>query len=1006
MYSMRKIISFIFLSFLSIELYSQSQSINIPDFSPPETAELIKYIDHPVDLSYGLMGVDIPLYLIKEGDIEIPLVLKYHGSGLKVYEESGPVGMGWSLDFGPSLGRKINNAPDNYSYLNNPGYPKYNNSPNYYTYQLYPYLRSIANGAWDEYPDTFYYKLLSKSGKFMYNRGRSISFNREPEIVTIPFEPIKIAGDFTAFDIWDDDGCHYRFGYSLRDKNTYGLSKASSMMYTTSWKIQEVISPNMADTICFRYNPIEYVSHPYVLDDFVTVEDVVDGQGEIKASLFYSGVGDDLRFPFMTKGGVGGYGNIKVYNINSPRQYGDEQPKEPLEQIYCYSPPQYTVPTSGGESRENLLKYIESKTVLVEIHGISERLTKRNIERITVKDKATNKIIRTIEFTHTTFGTFSKGKLDRIKIYGENNELVETYSFDYYNPSYVPHPSSKASDCWGYSRGGSLSSTIPTQEISVLQHYNPWFGWGAPPIDIVVGDIGFDEGSGKASQDGLLKTITYPSGRRSTFYYEVNQRKDRDWNVIDTGGNRIRMIEEYDPISGNIITRTFKYGENEDGAGKIKYEMSAEDYMLEYFNYSFLNYGEGVGGTGRDGPITRVRIFSAAPLSNPFYQNGAIVHYEYVTEYVDSKGKTEYVFNESRSYSHHDIGTTLNRDSESEWSGGELLQKTEYRYDPKADYYYPIKRETNQYNRTLGPTKTIQYGMCYERLRKRTDESYTNEYETYIKYNGIEYVTGEIISGSKKLMQQKIETFDGDVSSTKTIVNSYDNPAHMYVTRQTTSDGYGHPLEITYKYAQDIQFQNANEESARKGLVNNNILSNVLLSESKQRNSKWFNKTTYNYVSNVNIPLAVSLSEGPASNQLRAKLFVDRFDAKGNPVQINDNVKSTVYLWGYGGHRLVAEIQNATYDEVKEKLGQALIDRLSNSLSLNQNDLSNLYNLRNWLPHALVTTIQYKSLTGISVITDPRGKHTYYYYDNAGRLNSIVDNDGNTLEEYKYNYSN
>ncbi len=123
-------------------------------------------------------------------------------------------------------------------------------------------------------------------------------------------------------------------------------------------------------------------------------------------------------------------------------------------------------------------------------------------------------------------------------------------------------------------------------------------------------------------------------------------------------------------------------------------------------------------------------------------------------------------------------------------------------------------------------------------------------------------------------------------------------------------------------------------------------------------------------------------------------------------------INKTVYIWSYKGEYPIAEIKNATYDEVKNALSELLIYRVTNVLIPEENDLKAINNLRTTLPNALVTTYTYKPLIGITSATDPRGITTYYEYDCSGRLKTVYigekDNNGNekkrVLNTYDYHY--
>ncbi len=64
----------------------------------PEAAMMERFGDIPIGYYTGTADISIPLYSVKEGNIEIPITLRYHGSGIKVADESGWAGLGWSLE--------------------------------------------------------------------------------------------------------------------------------------------------------------------------------------------------------------------------------------------------------------------------------------------------------------------------------------------------------------------------------------------------------------------------------------------------------------------------------------------------------------------------------------------------------------------------------------------------------------------------------------------------------------------------------------------------------------------------------------------------------------------------------------------------------------------------------------------------------------------------------------------------------------------------------------------
>ena len=88
----------LFLFGLSINADDVQDKLNF--FKSPEAAAFMKYGEESVNEYTGTANISIPLYTVKCKDIEIPLVLNYNASGIKVDQEASWVGLGWDLTVG------------------------------------------------------------------------------------------------------------------------------------------------------------------------------------------------------------------------------------------------------------------------------------------------------------------------------------------------------------------------------------------------------------------------------------------------------------------------------------------------------------------------------------------------------------------------------------------------------------------------------------------------------------------------------------------------------------------------------------------------------------------------------------------------------------------------------------------------------------------------------------------------------------------------------------------
>ena len=101
---------------------------------------------------------------------------------------------------------------------------------------------------------------------------------------------------------------------------------------------------------------------------------------------------------------------------------------------------------------------------------------------------------------------------------------------------------------------------------------------------------------------------------------------------------------------------------------------------------------------------------------------------------------------------------------------------------------------------------------------------------------------------------------------------------------------------------------------------------------------------------------------------------------------------------------MIAQIDNATYEEVKQALGNILPESFSVQ---DAPDMMSIANLRSGLPEAHVSTYTYTPLIGMISATTPDGRTTYYEYDAAGRLQGQYLLEGGKkkiLEHTEYHY--
>jgi hypothetical protein len=100
----------ILLLLIKLNAFGQQTQTIIPP--PPDAAALGKYGNIPVSTYTGVPNINIPLFNVQYRDVNIPVSLSYHSSGVTVEEEASWVGLGWTLNIGGVITRTIRNGDD------------------------------------------------------------------------------------------------------------------------------------------------------------------------------------------------------------------------------------------------------------------------------------------------------------------------------------------------------------------------------------------------------------------------------------------------------------------------------------------------------------------------------------------------------------------------------------------------------------------------------------------------------------------------------------------------------------------------------------------------------------------------------------------------------------------------------------------------------------------------------------------------------------------------------
>ncbi|MDR1154257.1 MAG: RHS repeat protein [Bacteroidales bacterium] len=925
---------------------------SLPVQSTPEVASLIKYAEYPVNHYNGLVDITIPLYEMVCGDLRIPISLSYHASGIKVKEESGRTGLGWTLHAGPALGREIKGRPDdaNNGYVNlatGSGNSQFHcSAPDCFFYYRATVSRTSSSdfpvtgwGApYDLAPDKFYYRLLNQSGAFYFQRDMQAASPGAATIVPHPYEPVDItcskpSSAIQSFTVKDDQGITYHFGrtgdgtkhaYDYRILYLFGSGQEQSY---TSWNIMEIISPVSRHTVKFNY--YSGIKSDRVLaaeksEYVVTEERMLENRNlSVPANGFHIPVVTSMNSPTceiyrkdISIAGSGGFYNGGAWlrsTVFPSIPYGTEP--------YC-------------EMYESPLQTIETDHETVEFEG------KETLNRILIRDRRSNAIIRSIILSTSNFNLLlpsgqytgfwegpARKKLDRIQILDSKGKAVETYTFDYYGEGSVASRYSHDVDHWGYynARNNPViknSSTyfeepsrVPRHKITVTEN----FSLDGKPVgvELWIGNSNREPDTA-AMKQGALKSITYPAGRKTVFTYQAHRYKRSNGTVAHAGGLRIARIRETEP-NGAELTTIYKYGRGESGLGIIQRDVTLDDYLSE------RNYISG-GGIGSAPNETLARTYHADPVGQTVHSSGSSVVYDCVTEYrhatsgsikttyeyeapnVDQNLPSRFITNNPSTY-YSGLHSNIAIEKDDMWRFGNLVKKSEYKLTGPGSY--TLARETS-----LGYSQyrdnAIRGTHVFSRTGSRAGIRVIEEIEAL---SCVPY-TYSILTGSKKLVSETVHTVSGGSPVEEKRLYAYGNPAHMLPTQITEYTGRGTTERITCVYPQDTVFTGERAfEEARKKLVEDHRIGTMLGREHTRGTERWTSLNKYRLIDRK--PMPASILSG-RNRQLEERIQILAYDAYGNPIYTkSDDVKS-LYQWGYSGQFLTARVENVTNEPTQD----------------------------------------------------------------------------------------
>lgn len=961
---------------VTLPMYSQLKPVT--NMQTPDAAMLGTYGQIPVSLFTGNPQISIPIYEMITGDYKLPITLAYHLQTVKPHIQAGVVGTGWSLMVGGQISRTVRGAPDERMDKNGRKYGYYyhsskmknmtSSSKAYFDDQIKHIYDN--NNAYELTPDEFSFNFCGYTGNFYYNQDGTWTVVSNNDI-KVEFDPtlgngfidLSTLGKrfdlsgwngssfdsrfFNKFTLITPDGCRYEFGgIHATEYSIPYYARKDGMLVATTWRLSKITTPS-GRSITFNYET-KAKQQPLLCDihfsphymSFTGGSSII---GDPNSNRF-TGMTGFLLFGTKLNSIVTDMEQVSFSYLKDPN-YGN-QFTDPTKCLYWQenNKIRFSPYNSNIEDPANqFFLFIDAQK------GINIKETEKNIA-----NSLSSYVLKTI----TVKNLFSDSvKTVNLQYYYNNKYLLAGikngtlhYSFSYNIPSGdYPRYILAKTDSWGYYNGGELKMSE-----------TPVYGLISPNLD--------------ATKQYTLSSVEYPTGGKSVFDYELNdysQVVSNDHTKLinesgKAGGLRISLITNMD-VNGQIVAKKhYYYTENMGGASSgILSNKPAFELNFTAANTNWL------------------LTFKS---NEPYYQtvtnmNSPIVGYSTVIEDVrDAEGKTlklsKYRFSNFDKgidgLSHYDenalmssysgvfpIATYSSKSverglllSQEVYDGSKtLLERTTYTYQPilmgsfltvnQKQIVFPIGDELH-----MAYTPSF---ACYGELTRTYTYSYLN---THVK--------------KESFFRNNESTFYEE---------SYGYNSCKQLNREVIRDALGSTIATDIKFPIDV----ANMSS----LVNRHILSPIVEMCQTQGDMKVSQLFDYS-LNNNGVPFLAKQStfyqlDGSKKTDYEV-LATDRY---GNPTEIIKNGRHDVIYWVLNGQRMVAYIENAEFQNLKEFLPDP---SSTSGLSLGDIPYEDFALAKDKRPDLLCYLYHYDGNLRLASVTEPNGKTNYYRYDNDGRL--------------------
>lgn len=1027
----RRFFIFIYLFILTSKLFGQSYPIS-PSFPSANAAALAVHGEIPVSHFTGLPSINIPIYTISGKGFSIPISASYHTGGFNPSVHPSWVGLNWNLNAGGAISRKVNDFPDEWGYSG--AYIPNDLSTDVQGYYFSHNVNAPSNWAdpssqsilWgnsiDRQPDVFSFSFLGINGKFYLDQnGEWIVLcdkNVKVEFDENDFVHPKLFGTwasnerktFARFTLIDEDGIKYVFGGEENSAKEYsvGIMNAGNTTLdkntiTTSWLLTKVIPPSGGPVI-FNYERGPFQSSINYYSTSIGFSGGGGGKGflsrlGLNSEISYGLSGTLISPVYLT--------SINYYDQNVVIQFGTSKSNDlkytttnyrelcrrhdPSTQTnvindvnlpFMYLPLTSDIPYFNSHPDETGITYSDyntSKIFWLKLDQIS--IYHSNTMNSKDYSQFTNVLYKRFSF-HFTENSTTRLRLDEIRESGSDGIIVGRHTFGYNGWPTKPY-CTELTDHWGFSNGQDLV-------------YNEAFGF-----DPVGNPLASRAPNFNYSTTGILNNIKYPTGGETKLYYEQHEYSKYVQNlsygstVLNesgvVGGTRVKRIENF---ANGIITgwKDFYYSSGYN-ANSGSYGTSSGILSVKpKYTFSVIEPTQ--------------QAYSTATFSSTISPGTAIaaespITYSVVTE-KSSNGSYKNII-----FSNHDNGfgdggvqgvygsnlLPYIPTSSYQFERGRLLEESGFFSNGSLNY-----KKENAYTR-IG--YSLSGGARVVALIREFNTWFWGTLNTPSYYNGVPAMVAYMLPKHKFRLLSEKNTLLGNNGSGVIVTElnyEYDNWGRIF--KKTSKDSKGQLKEEHYTYSSE-----SSPEPIKTWVNQHNLLSYVASLKKKIDNLDIEQQNlVYDLFSNGSF---LAVKETETKNLRDGGIVIEKknfnYDDNGNIVEVkNSNGNVSSFVWGYFKRFPVAFGEGINYTTLSSFLNLPIIDWPSSNNEL----ADHLKIVQNQVGDGKMKIATYNIDGSLATAIDERGISTNFMYDNAHRLQSIIDFKGNIIKSFCYNFAN